>query len=120
MRKEHIGIVLASVLTTLIAMAPVAFMAYRAIPPRVATVDLQRLIEDEQKSTLEVLNKSNGVVSDEQRVTLQKLTADFAKKLSASVDQLGAECHCVIVNKAALLGGTTIDYTDIVRERVKR
>lgn len=120
MRKENIGIVLASVLTTLVALAPVAFMAYRSIPPRIATVDLQRLIEEDQKRTLDVLTKSNGAVSEEQRATLQKLTIEFAKKLSASVDQLGVECHCVIVNKAALLGGTAIDYTDIVRERIKR
>ena len=59
------------------------------------------------------------VDADEQRAVAQKLTIDFAKKLSATVDALGQECNCVIVNKAALLGGVTIDYTDQVRARMK-
>lgn len=120
MRKEHIGIVLLAVLLTLLALAPVAFMAYRAIPPRVATVDLQRLIEDDQKKTIDLLGRSNGVVGDDQRATLQRMSEDFARKLSAAVERLGAECRCVLVNKAALLGGTAVDYTDHLREQVKR
>lgn len=120
MRKEHVGIVLFAVLVTLLALAPVAFMAYRAIPPRVATVDLQRLIEDDQKRTIELLGKSNGVIGDDQRATLQRMSEEFARRLSAAVEHLGAECRCVLVNKAALLGGTATDYTDHVREQVKR
>lgn len=120
MRKESLAIVLASVLATLVALAPVAYMAYRALPPRIATVDLQKLVEEEQKRTMEVLSKNGGNVSDEQRLAIQRLTEDFAKKLSLAVDGLGTDCKCVIVNKAALLGGSTLDYTDLVRERIKR
>lgn len=120
MRKEHIIVVVVSVLATLLLLTPVAYSAYRAIPPRVATVDLQKLIEDEQRRTIEILSKSNGVVSEEQRNAIAKLTEDFAKKLSAAVDEVGETCQCVIVNKAALLSGNTVDYTDAVRERIKR
>lgn len=107
-----------STLLTLVALAPVAYSINRNMPPRVATVDLQALVEEDQKRTLEVIGKG-GDVTDEQRAVAQKLTIDFAKKLSNTVDALGQECHCVIVNKAALLGGVTIDYTDQVRARMK-
>lgn len=120
MRSENGIIVLSSVLVTLLALAPVAFMAYRAMPPRVASVDLQLLVEEEQKRTIDVLSGSAGAVSDEQRQALQKLTEDFARRLSLAVDAVGGECRCVIVNKAALLGGAAIDYTDAVRDRIKR
>lgn len=119
MRREDLITVLVSVFFSLLALTPVGYVAYRNMPPKVATVDLQKLVEEEQKSTIDVLSKG-GSVSDEQRAVMEKLTIDFAKKLSANIDTLGAECKCVIVNKAALLGGAAIDYTDLLRERMKR
>ncbi|WP_459203439.1 hypothetical protein ACQVRV_00235 (plasmid) [Ralstonia pseudosolanacearum] len=110
---------LLSAFVTLLALAPMGYVLYRNMPPRLATVDLQLLVEEDQKRMLDVLGKA-GDVTDEQRATAEKLTVDFAKKLSATVDELGKECGCVIVNKAALLGGITIDYTDQVRTRIKR
>jgi hypothetical protein len=110
----------ASVFLTLLALAPVGYIAYRNAPPRIATVDLQKLVEEEQKRTMDVLAKGGGSVTDEQRSAVEKLTVDFARKLSLSIDQVGIECGCVIVNKAALLGGTTLDYTQIVRDRIGR
>ena len=117
-RMRYVIPAVLSTLLTLVALAPVAYVINRNMPPRVATVDLQALVEEEQKRTLEVIGKG-GDVTDEQRAVAQKLTIDFAKKLSATVDALGQECNCVIVNKAALLGGVTIDYTDQVRARMK-
>ena len=117
MRSDHVMIVLTSVLVTLLALAPIGFMAYRSRPPSIATVDLQKLVEEEEKRTIAALGSGQNI-SAEQRATLEKLTIDFAKRLSSSIDALGAECKCVIVNKAALLGGVTIDYTDLVRERM--
>lgn len=117
-RMRYVIPALLSTLLTLVALAPVAYVINRNMPPSVATVDLQVLVEEDQKRTLEVIGKG-GEVTDEQRAVAQKLTIDFAKKLSNTVDALGQECHCVIVNKAALLGGLTIDYTDQVRARMK-
>jgi len=105
-------------LLTLVALAPVAYIINRNMPARVATVDLQVLVDEDQKRTLDVIGKGSNL-TDEQRAVAQKLTIDFAKKLSATVDALGQECNCVIVNKAALLGGVTIDYTDQVRGMMK-
>lgn len=117
-RMRYVIPAVLSTLLTLVALAPVAYVINRNMPPRVATVDLQALVEEDQKRTLEVIGKG-GEVTDEQRAVAQKLTIDFAKKLSSTVDALGQECQCVIVNKAALLGGVTIDYTDHVRARMK-
>jgi hypothetical protein len=118
-RMRYVVPAVLSSFLTLLALAPVAYVINRNMPPRVATVDLQALVEEDQKRTLEVIGKG-GNVTDEQRAVAQKLTVDFATKLSSAVDALGQECHCVIVNKAALLGGVTIDYTDQVRARVKQ
>ncbi|BCZ16628.1 MULTISPECIES: hypothetical protein [Burkholderiales] len=117
-RMRYVIPAVLSTLLTLVALAPVAYVINRNMPARVATVDLQVLVEEDQKRTLDVIGKG-GDVTDEQRAVAQKLTIDFAKKLSATVDALGQECNCVIVNKAALLGGVTIDYTDQVRARMK-
>ena len=110
---------LLSTLLTLLALAPVAYVINRNMPARVATVDLQALVDEEQKRTMGMFGKSDDV-TDEQRSAAQKLTVDFAQRLSTTVDALGEECQCVIVNKAALLGGVTVDYTEHVRARMRR
>ena len=117
-RLRQVVPVLLSTLLTLLALAPVAYVVNRNLPPRLATVDLQALVEEEQKRTLDVIGKG-GELSDEQRAVAQQLTVDFARKLSSTVDALGQECGCVIINKAALLGGVAIDYTDQVRARIR-
>lgn len=117
-RLRHVVPVLLSTLLTLLALAPVAYVVNRNLPPRLATVDLQALVDEEQKRTLDVIGQG-GELSDEQRAVAQQLTIDFARKLSSTVDAIGQECGCVIVNKAALLGGMAVDYTDQVRTRLK-
>jgi len=120
LRKDQVVTVLLAVFVTLLALAPVGYTAYRSLPPRIATVDLQKLVEEESKRTYEIVIAKGGNVTDEQRAMVEKLTVEFAKRLSSVVDGLGLECRCVIVNKAALLAGVTVDYTDAVRERMKR
>ena len=108
---------LVSTIFTLLALAPVAYSIFKHTPPQVATVDLQKLVEEDQKRLLDLI----GVGSSPDKGALaDKMTAEFAKKLSVVVDEVGKECHCVLVNKAALLAGTATDYTDIVRERIKK
>lgn len=117
-RLRQVVPVLLSTLLTLLVLTPVAYVVNRKLPPRLATVDLQALVDEEQKRTLDVIGKG-GELSDEQRAVAQQLTVDFARKLSSTVDALGQECGCVIINKAALLGGVAIDYTDQVRARIR-
>lgn len=118
MRKELWITALLSTFITLLAIAPVGYIAYRNRPPQVATVDLQKLVEEQQQTIINALSK--GAPTDAQRTDAASQTETFAKKLSKTVDDLGAECKCVIVNKAALLGGALVDYTDLVRERLTK
>jgi hypothetical protein len=120
MRKENFLLVAVAVLLALLFMAPVAYMAFRNLPSPVAQVDLQKLVEEEQQRSIDVLQKGNGSVSDEQRTAFEKRSIGFAKQLSESIDTLGHQCQCVIVNKAAILGGSVIDYTDAIRQRMKK
>lgn len=120
MRKENIIVVLVSVLATLLTLAPVAYMAFRSLPPKMAVVDLQALIEEDQKRIYDVIAMKESTITDEQRLVVERMTIDFAKKLSVTVDGLGAECKCLVINKAALLSGNPTDLTDAIRERMKR
>ncbi|WP_341772956.1 hypothetical protein [Burkholderia gladioli] len=40
--------------------------------------------------------------------------------MSAALDQLGAECGCVVVNKAAVLAGAAPDLTDQVSRGIAK
>lgn len=113
-------LILMSTCFTLIALAPVGYFAVKRLPPRIATIDLLALVEEDQKRVLGIVGPAPAEPSEERRTTAERLSADFAKRLSVLVDVLGQECGCVIINKAALLAGTTDDYTDIVRERLKK
>ena len=117
MLSDNIATVMLSVLATLLALTPVGYVAYRNLPAHVATVDVKQLVDEEQKRTMELLGHR---VDENERAALKQLTIEFATRLSTIVDALGTECRCVIVNKAALLGGAAVDYTEIVRERVTR
>jgi hypothetical protein len=111
---------LVSTCITLIALFPIGYTAYKHSPAPLATVDLQKIVEEDQKRLLDLIGASGGNVSDDKRAVGEKMTAEFAKRLSTAVEQLGLECHCVIINKAALLAGTATDYTDLLRERIKK
>ena len=119
MLKDPLTTVVVAVFFSVLTIAPVGYLAWRNMPPKMAVVDLQQLVEEDQKRMIDMLGKG-GAVDDEQRAAARKSSVDFARKLSASIDALGTECRCVIVNKAALLGGTITDYTDLVREQIKR
>ena len=115
---QTLSIALVATVLTLLALAPLAYVAYRNQPPQIVTVDLQKLLEEQQQKTVELLRKGGGL-SEEQRHATEKLTVDFAKALSIAVESLGQDCRCVIVNKAAILGGTAVDYTELVREKLR-
>lgn len=119
MNKQNILTALFGAFITLLALAPVGYQFYANLPQKIATVDLQKLVEDEQKRVIEILGDGSNI-TPEMRRKVEMLTGDFAKRLSDTIDAMGAECQCVIVNKAALLGGTTIDFTELVRERIKQ
>ena len=115
----RIGIrVVLSTFFTLIVLSPVAYVVHRNLPPHIATVDLQMLVEENQDRVMKVI-AGGSEVSDAQRQVAEKLAVDFARRLSDGVRLLAEDCRCVIVNKAALLGGDAVDYTDQLRERLR-
>jgi len=110
---------LVAMVCTLVVLSPVAYTAYRHRTPKIATVDLQKLVEEDQQRTISALGKSaNGVASDEQRSAYLKNTTEFAHKLETAIDLVAQQCRCVIVNKAAVLGGEALDYTETIRQRL--
>ena len=111
-------LVVLSTFFTLIVLSPVAYVVHRNLPPHIATVDLQMLVEENQDRVMKVI-AGGSEVSDAQRQVAEKLAVDFARRLSDGVRLLAEDCRCVIVNKAALLGGDAVDYTDQLRERLR-
>ena len=113
--------VMLTTLFTLVCLAPLAYTAYRHRPAAVAVVDLQKLVEEDRQRTFAALGKTaNGVASEEQRSAYLKSTTDFAHKLEVAIDVVAKQCRCVLVNKAAVLGGESLDYTDGVRSQLGR
>ena len=45
-------------------------------------------------------------------------TVEDAK--DAALDQLGTQCGCVVVNKAAVLAGDAPDLTDLIAKRIAK
>lgn len=96
-------------------------LASRNIPPRVVAVDVQALMEEQQHLLMQRLGVPDGqALSAQQRDIGERMGAEFAKSLSDAVDQLADSCNCVLVNKAALLGGAVEDVTDLIRNVVRR
>lgn len=116
-RLQFIAQVLVAALLAVFALAPLGYAMWSRMPPRVATVDLQRIVEDDQARVVQSLGDNNAL-TPEARAALHQQTVDFARKLSLAIDHIGHECQCVLVNKAALLGGQSIDYTEQVRARM--
>lgn len=121
-QRKQFGLVASTLVAmgcTILALSPVAYTAYRHRSPRIATVDLQKLVEEDQQRSIAALAKSaDGVASDEQRSAYLKNTTAFAHKLEVAIDLAAQQCRCVIVNKAAVLGGEAMDYTESIRQRL--
>lgn len=104
---------------SLLALAAPAYLLWRQAPPPLATLDLQRLVEEDQQRQLARLATEPDSAPERRRALAENMSADFARRLSAGVAQLGQECGCVLVNKAALLAGPATDYTALLRQRLQ-
>lgn len=108
-----------SISVSLILAIGLGVIAARNIPPRVVSVDLQALVDEEQSRTMTRLGIPSGqALTSEQRDIRERLGVEFAQKLSAAVDLVASECNCILVNKAALLGGRYGDVTAEIRDLV--
>ncbi|WP_333997337.1 TrbI F-type domain-containing protein [Burkholderia gladioli] len=97
-----------------------AWTRHHQAPP-VVVVDVQKLISDEQEALLKTFNNGDPVhMTDDAKNKATQHAGDYAKRLSAALDQLGAECGCVVVNKAAVLAGAAPDLTDQVSRGIAK
>lgn len=119
MSKRELGLLLllCALLSALITLGAVAYLK-RQIPAPLAVVDLQGLIEAQQRDVLALVGEGK-TATPEQRMQIDARAAAFARRLSQAVDALGNQCQCAIVNKAALLGGSVQDFSDELRTLMK-
>jgi Tfp pilus assembly protein PilE len=110
-----------SAIIVLMVLAPIGYVGYQRIPKPIAVVDVKALMEEEQAKWIQQLQQNSGSLTDDQRAAYNQSSMLFAQRLSSSIEQLGKECQCVLVNKAALLtssGSGILDYTQVIRERI--
>lgn len=91
---------------------------------KVGVVDVQSLLmEHEKKLTSQIYGQVGiaGGVEGAAASIVESQTKDFVEKLEKAIDQINADCGCVLVNKAALLthSGNVTDYTSQVKEALK-
>lgn len=118
--------ILLSAMVVLMALAPLGYVLMRNLPRPVATIDLQKLVLEAQQRHLARTNRgavaTAGISASDAAAEQAAATVDsarFARDLSVAVEQLGRTCRCVLVNKAAVLNGSTlVDYTDALRTRL--
>lgn len=119
---EKINLVILSVLISLVVMAGVGFGFYkRYIPKPIATVNIQKLVEENQAKLIKTFGDGSNI-TPEQQAQAQVQSITFAKNLSIAVDQLSKTCNCVLVNKAALLSSSSDspDYTATISQQVNK
>ncbi|MBN3815160.1 hypothetical protein G3N57_00410 [Paraburkholderia sp. Se-20369] len=122
MRHDLVLTSIISVCASLVLGAPlVYFWSQRDKVAPVVVVDVQKLITDEQEALLKSINNGDPVhMTDDAKNKATQHAGDYAKRLSAALDQLGRECRCVVVNKAAVLAGDASDLTDLIVRRIAK
>lgn len=68
--------------------------------PRLAKVDIGKLVANQQQSLVQRLKP--GIDAQEQAKLFEEAKA-FGVRLDGALDQVSRECHCALINTAALL-----------------
>lgn len=92
-----------TLLTTLLVGVGLAALTLYFRPleiPRLARVDIGRLVAQEQQALVERIQP--GMAADEQGKLFEEAKA-FGVRLDAALDQVAQECQCALINSAALL-----------------
>ncbi len=85
----------------------------------VATVDLEKIVREEQERYTKVFTKQ-GPQNTEEWTRLNAMTQDFSSKLSDRLSDISAGCDCVLINRAAVISANAPDLTDLVRKGLPR
>lgn len=117
-------IALATVLAALLATAATLLVHRQVLAPRfaprLATVDVVRLVDEHQAGMLRELEALSAEEISRRRPQATQRTQAFARELDAALARLGEQCRCVIVNRAAVLGGAGLaDHTDLLRTELR-
>ncbi|HRO59512.1 MAG TPA: hypothetical protein PK177_10175 [Burkholderiaceae bacterium] len=67
---------------------------------RLAVVDLAMVMQAKEAEFAELMTRS-GTPAERERA--QALATEFSRRLPAALEQLPAECECVVISKSALL-----------------
>ena len=70
--------------------------------PRMATVDLQAVLDAKRASFAERITRPN--MTDRDREAALAETSDVGKQMSAALRALQAECGCILLTRAAVIG----------------
>jgi hypothetical protein len=122
MRHDLVLTGLISIGASLVLGSPLVYLwTQREKVAPVVVVDVQKLISDEQETLLKTFNNGDPVhMTDDAKNKATQHAGDYAKRLSAALDQLGTQCGCVVVNKAAVLAGDAPDLTDLIARRIAK
>ncbi|EKS9799742.1 hypothetical protein A8E36_12920 [Burkholderia cenocepacia] len=122
MRHDLVLTGLISIGASLVLGSPLVYLwTQRERVAPVVVVDVQKLISDEQETLLKTFNNGDPVhMTDDAKNKATQHAGDYAKRLSAALDQLGTQCGCVVVNKAAVLAGDAPDLTDLIAKRIAK
>lgn len=122
MRHDLVLTGLISIGASLVLGSPLVYLwTQRERVAPVVVVDVQKLISDEQETLLKTFNNGDPVhMTDDAKNKATQHAGDYAKRLSAALDQLGTQCGCVVVNKAAVLAGDAPNLTDLIAKRIAK
>ena len=114
-------VALSVALSTLLATC--GLVAYDRLvirPGRViGVVDVSEVYRTKETEFAALLTASR---SDEERQRALDLASAFAKRLPAALDELPAECQCLVMLKSAVAGTTasTLDLTPLLKAKLER
>ncbi|WP_257820156.1 hypothetical protein [Burkholderia glumae] len=106
---------------TLMIHAPIDYLQQSQAAAPLVVVDVQKLLTDEQATQIKQFgNGDPSRMTPEAKSAALQQAGDWAKHLSDAVAQYGAECRCVVVNKAAVLSGSAQDVTSAIAARLAK
>lgn len=116
-------LVFMSALLTLLCLLPVGYLMYKKVPKPMGIIDIQAIVNENQRDIVAAFSNSE-FISEEQKLASLEKARMFTERLNDAVEEVSEECECVLINKAAVLteakSGVMVDYTDKVRNKVKR
>ena len=83
--------------------------------PRIAMLDVAEIYRLKESEFAALLMKPGATEADRARAI--ELARTFGAALSALTERLPAECNCLVLTKAAVVGGGIADLTPEVKRR---